>query len=264
LKIDLCEVGGQTLRVGIRPGDKSRAPLLLFNGIGANIELVEPFLDILDGPEAIIFDVPGVGGSPAPRVPYRPWHLARLSARLLDQLGYDRVDVLGVSWGGAIAQQFAFQLGKRCRRLVLAATSPGHLMVPGKLGVHLKMASPRRYRDPEYMGKIAGDIYGGRMRHSPELVQKHMRHVHWSSDYGYYLQLIAGVGWTSLPWLPFLSQPTLVMAGKDDPIVPLANGRIMAKLIPDARLVTLEDGHLFLLTSAQESAQLITEFLNSS
>ena len=50
MKIDLREVGGQTLRVGIRPGDKSRSPLLLFNGIGANIELVEPFLDILDGP----------------------------------------------------------------------------------------------------------------------------------------------------------------------------------------------------------------------
>ena len=45
---------------------KARPPLLLFNGIGANIELVEPFLDALDGPEAIIFDVPGVGGSPAP------------------------------------------------------------------------------------------------------------------------------------------------------------------------------------------------------
>ena len=184
MKIDLREVGGQTLRVGIRPGDKSQAPLLLFNGIGANIELVEPFLDILDGPEAIVFDVPGVGGSPAPRLPYRPWTLARLSAQLLDQLGYDHVDVLGVSWGGAIAQQFAFQQAKRCRRLILAATSPGHLMVPGKLGVHLKMASPRRYRDPAYMGRIAGDIYGGRMRNSPELVQKHMRHVRWSSDYG--------------------------------------------------------------------------------
>ena len=80
MKIDFREVGGQTLRVGIRPGDKSQAPLLLFNGIGANIELVEPFLDILDGPEAIVFDVPGVGGSPPPRVPYRPWHLVRLSA----------------------------------------------------------------------------------------------------------------------------------------------------------------------------------------
>ena len=201
---------------------------------------------------------------PRPGYPYRPSTLARLSAQLLDQLGYDHVDVLGVSWGGAIAQQFAFQQAKRCRRLILAATSPGHLMVPGKLAVHLKMASPRRYRDPAYMKRIAGDIYGGRMRNSPELVQKHMRHVRWSSDYGYYLQLIAGVGWTSLPWLPFLSQPTLVMAGSDDPIVPLANGRIMAKLIPDARLVTLDDGHLFLLTSAQKSAQLIIEFLNSN
>ena len=151
MDISLRDVGGQTLRVGVRPGDKSQPPLLLFNGIGANIELVEPFLQALDGLGAIIFDVPGVGGSPAPRLPYRPWTLARLSAQLLDQLGYDHVDVLGVSWGGAIAQQFAFQQAKRCRRLVLAATSPGHLMVPGKLAVHLKMASPRRYRDPEYM-----------------------------------------------------------------------------------------------------------------
>jgi poly(3-hydroxyalkanoate) depolymerase len=264
LKIDLREVGGQTLRVGIRPGDKSRAPLLLFNGIGANIELVEPFLDILDGPEAIIFDVPGVGGSPAPRLPYRPWTLARLSAQLLDQLGHEQVDVLGVSWGGAIAQQFAFQQAKRCRRLILAATSPGHLMVPGKLAVQLKLASPRRYKDPAHMGRIAGEIYGGRMRQLARAGAKTYAPVRWSSDYGYYLQLMAGIGWSSLPWLGFLRQPTLVMAGNDDPIVPLANGRITAKLIPDARLVTLEDGHLFLLTSTQESAQLITEFLNSS
>ena len=123
-------------------------PLLIFNGIGASIELVEPFLDALDGREAIIFDVPGVGGSPAPRLPYRPGTLARLSARLLDQLGHARVDALGVSWGGALAQQFAFQEAKRCRRLVLAATSPGHLMVPGRLTVLLKMATPRRYKDP--------------------------------------------------------------------------------------------------------------------
>jgi pimeloyl-ACP methyl ester carboxylesterase len=72
---------------------------------------------------------------------------------------------------------------------------------------------------------------------------------------------MAAIGWTSLPWLPFLSQPTLVMAGNDDPIVPLVNGRVMAKLIPDSQMVTLDDGHLFLLTSAQESARVITEFL---
>jgi poly(3-hydroxyalkanoate) depolymerase len=263
VQISLHDVGGQLLRVGVRRGEQARPPLLLFNGIGANIELVEPFLDALDGPEAIIFDVPGVGGSPAPRLPYRPSTLAGLSARLLDQLGHQQVDVLGVSWGGALAQQFAFQQGERCRRLVLAATSPGHLMVPGKLTVLLKMATPRRYKDPDYMRRVAGDIYGGALRGSPDLVRKHLRHVRWSSDYGYYLQLMAGFGWSSLPWLRLLGQPTLVIAGTDDPIVPVANGRILASLIPDARLVTIDDGHLFLVTSAAASAAMISEFLRA-
>jgi poly(3-hydroxyalkanoate) depolymerase len=261
VQISLRDVDGQTLRVGIRPGDKTRPPLLIFNGIGASVELVEPFLAALNGTEVIIFDVPGVGGSPAPALPYRPRTLARLSALLLDQLGHEQVDVLGVSWGGALAQQFAFQEAGRCRRLILAATSPGHLMVPGKLTVLLKMATPRRYKDPDYMRRIAGDLYGGALRRSPELVREHLRHVRWSSDYGYYLQLVACFGWSSLPWLRFLSQPTLVIAGTDDPIVPIANGRILAGLIPHARLVTIDDGHLFLVTSAGKSAEIISKFL---
>jgi poly(3-hydroxyalkanoate) depolymerase len=261
VEIRLLEVNGQMLRVGVRRGDQAQPPLLLFNGIGANIELVEPFLEAMDGREAIVFDVPGVGGSPAPWQPYRPSTLARLSTRLLDQLGYGDVDVLGASWGGLLAQQFAFQQGKRCRRLVLAATSPGRLMVPGKLSVLLRMATPRRYKDPDYMNRIAGDIYGGRLRKAPELVRAHLRHVRWSSDYGYYLQLVAGFGWSSLPWLHLLPQPTLIMTGTDDPIVPVANGLILERLIPRARLVTIDDGHLFLVTSAENSAKLISEFL---
>jgi poly(3-hydroxyalkanoate) depolymerase len=255
MQIGLHDVAGQLLRVGVRRGDAARPPLLLFNGIGASIELLEPLLDALDGQRAVVFDVPGVGGSPAPLLPYRPSTLARLSARLLDQLGHQQVDVLGVSWGGALAQQFAFQHGRRCRRLVLAATSPG------RLTVLLKLATPRRYKDPDYMQRVAGDIYGGTLRGAPELVRQHLRHVHWSSDYGYYLQLLAAAGWSSLPWLRLLAQPTLVMSGTDDPIVPVANGRILASLIPDARLVTIDDGHLFLVTSAAASAATISQFL---
>ena len=262
MQIATYDVGGQKLRVGIRRGDRKRRPLMLFNGIGANIELLEPFLDAFEGPEAIVFDVPGVGGSPTPRLPYRPSTLARMTARLLDQLGHTQVDVLGVSWGGTLAQQFAFQKADRCRRLVLAATSPGHLMVPGKPSVLLKMATPRRYKDAKYLKKVAGDLYGGALRESPDVLGGHLRHIKWSSDYGYYLQLFASFGWSSLPWLPFLSQPTLVMAGTDDPIVPVVNGRILAKLIPDSRLVTVDDGHLFLLTSAKTSADVISDFLN--
>lgn len=263
MQISLHEVAGQTLRVGQRSGDPARPPLLMFNGIGASIELALPFLDALDGQPAVIFDAPGVGGSPTPALPYRPWMLAAMTARLLDRLGHDRVDVLGVSWGGALAQQFAFQYAQRCRRLVLAATSPGHVMVPGRLGALLKMAGPRRYKDAAYMREIAGTLYGGVLRQAPERAGAHLRHMRWSSDYGYYLQLLAGLGWSSLPWLRLLPQPTLVMAGTDDPLVPLLNGYILAKLIPDARLVTLDDGHLFLVTSAAQSAQAVSEFLRS-
>jgi pimeloyl-ACP methyl ester carboxylesterase len=123
------------------------------------------------------------------------------------------------------------------------------------------MATPRRYKDPDYMKRIAGDIYGGALRGAPDLADQLLRHVRWSSDYGYYLQLAAGFGWTSLPWLRLLAQPTLVMAGTDDPLVPVVNGRILAKLIPNAELVTVDDGHLFLVTSAPHCAKIVTQFL---
>ena len=134
-------------------------------------------------------------------------------------------------------------------------------MVPGRLNVLLKMATPRRYRDPEYMRKIAGDIYGGALRNAPDKLRDHLGHVRWSSNYGYYLQLAAAIGWSSLPWLPFLRQPTLVMAGTDDPIVPVINGRILAQLIPNAKLRLIDDGHLFMVTRPKETADLIEAFL---
>ena len=71
-------------------------------------------------------------------------------------------------------------------------------------------------------------------------------------------------GWTSLPALPFLSQKTLIMMGEDDPIVPVANGRLLETMIPNSRLATVEGGgHLFLLTHADESLAAIREFLDA-
>ena len=127
--------------------------------------------------------------------------------------------------------------------------------------VLLKMATPRRYREPGYMNAVAGRIYGGAFRDSPGLAREVLRHVRWSSDYGYSLQLLAAAGWTSLPWLALLTQPTLVMVGRDDPLVPGANGRILACLIPNARLAAIDDGHLFLVTSPAQSARLVAGFL---
>src|SRR5436853_7337882 len=122
MQITLHDVEGQMLRVGIRRGEKTRPPLLLFNGIGANIELLEPFLEALDGSEAIIFDVPGVGGSPSPWLPYRPSGLARLGAQLLEQFGHEQVGVVGLSWGGALVERYTFLHGQQARRRVYLST----------------------------------------------------------------------------------------------------------------------------------------------
>ena len=261
MQIDYARINGHRIRYGIRTGDPGRVPLLILNGLGANIELAEPFIEALSGPSIAIFDVPGVGGSPTPPSPYRPSGVARLAEGLLDHLGYAQADVLGVSWGGAIAQQFAFQCTMRCRRLVLAATAPGALMVPGSPSVLMKLATPRRYLDATHAHKVAGDVYGGAFRRDPELVARTFGHVRFSGKSGYYLQLAAAFGWTSLPWLFLLQQPTLIMAGADDPLVPVINARIMQWLIPDARLEILDCGHLFLVTLPKESARIVDSFL---
>jgi poly(3-hydroxyalkanoate) depolymerase len=256
-------VGGQPLRVAVRPGDGTRTPLVLANGIGASLELLQPFVDALDPAiEVVRFDAPGVGGSPLPRVPYRLPRLARLVARLLDQLGYRTVDMLGISWGGGLAQQFALCHRDRCRRLVLAATATGTLMVPGRPRVLARMATPRRYLDPGYAERVAADLYGGTIRADPGRARALLHgRTRVGPRRGYLYQLAAGAGWSSLPALPWIRQPTLLLAGDDDPIVPLVNAHIMRRLLPDAELHVYHGGHLGLLTEAAELAPVVDRFL---
>ena len=79
------ELDGGHLRVAIRPGKADLPPLLVFNGIGANLELLFPFVRALDPDmEVIAFDVPGVGGSSLPSLPYRFSDLAKRVSRMLD------------------------------------------------------------------------------------------------------------------------------------------------------------------------------------
>ena len=265
IKVRQISIRGQSLRVAVRHGHGTagRPPLLLFNGVGANWELAKPFLDALTDTTAIIFDVPGVGGSPPPAVPYRPSTLARLAADLVAELNFSEIDVAGVSWGGGIAQQFAHQYSTLCRRLVLAATSPGAIMVPARPSVLWKMATPRRYTDKDYMDRVAPEIYGGAFRENPSLIGSHASAMHGARNLGYFYQLLAMTGWTSLPWLWSLPQPTLVLMGSDDPLVPVINGRILARLIPNATLRLIDDGHLFMVTRPGETAATIEAFLAS-
>jgi poly(3-hydroxyalkanoate) depolymerase len=252
--------GGQRIRVNVRYG--SGIPLVLCNGIGASLEVLDPLVEQLDT-TVVRFDVPGTGGSPTSIVPYGFPYLAWVLGRLLSKLEIGVVDVLGLSWGGALAQQFAFQNPRRCRRLVLVATGTGVLMVPAHPRVLAKMATPRRFSDPGYAASIAGELYGGTVRtHGDEVARLFVRQLHAGSKVGYLHQLLAGSVWTSLFALPAVRQQSLIVAGTDDPIIPVVNGHIMNALLPHSRLHLHDGGHIDLVQNATELAPVIEKFLN--
>jgi pimeloyl-ACP methyl ester carboxylesterase len=126
------------------------------------------------------------------------------------------------------------------------------------------MATPRRYWDKDYMRRNAPDIYGGAFKKDPSLIGRHADAMSGAPGLGYLYQLLAMVGWSSLPWLWKLRQPTLILMGRDDPLVPIVNGRILAHLIPDARLEIIDDGHWFMVTQPRETADRIERFLSGT
>ena len=262
--VRVITVNNQRLRVAIRPGNGSRNPLLLMNGIGVNLELLQVFVDALDpAREVIRFDVPGIGGSPSPAMPYTFLSLAHLVARMLDHLGYKQVDVLGVSWGGALAQQFALQHSSRCRRLILASTSTGLTMIPGRLDALARMATPRSYTEPSYLKEADPDLSSEGLQWESEVVSEAAPALRLGGSRGYLYQLLAGMGWTSLPWLWLIRQPTLILAGNEDPILPPINAKIMQRLIPRAKLYIFSGGHMGLLTHTRELAYVVEQFLTN-
>ena len=267
-RIRYVDIDGVRLRTSLRGAGP---PLLVLTGLGAALELSAPVESALNahGVQTLAMDAPGTGESTRYRRPRRMPGLARTVERTLEALGYDRVDVLGVSFGGVLAQQLAHQAPGRVRRLVLAATAagvPGLGGVPGSPRALLALATPRRYRSRGYYRRVAGALYGGAARRDPDalLHGSIARFSRAPSLRGYLAQLYAVSFWTGLPWLWRLRQPTLVLAGDDDPIVPVLNGRILARLIPRARLeVVRGGGHLFLLERPTELAALIAAFLTA-
>lgn len=258
VKIDRLRI--RTVRKRVK--NRTTPPLLLFNGIGANSELLMPLMKDLAPIECITFDMPGIGQSESSLLPMRFKGLSKLSEKILDYYDYGKVDALGVSWGGGMAQEFARRHQSRCRRLILAATSPGVVMVPSKPSVFLKLSTPKRYLDEEYLLDVAQHIYGGVLRDDPDKVQEFAKHIKPATgSRGYLNQLAAIVGWTSIHWLHKLQQPTLILAGTDDPLVPLVNGKILAARIPNSRLLEVNCGHLLLLTQRDLVAPKILAFL---
>lgn len=233
------------------------------SGIGISFEIFDRLIEVLDpGIEIVRVDVPGVGGSPVRPWPYGFPELANLLATMLGRFGHQQVDVLGFSWGGALAQQFALQHPSRCRRLVLISSSPGLLSIPGRPDVLAKMLTPKRFRGAE---RAMGLLYeGDHGNHGDDVRRLFRTSQAGGSALGYLYQLAAAASWSSLPFLAHIQQPVLVMGGDADPIVPAANSRILAELIPNATSHIYAGGHVEPLAAAADFGPLISQFLSQA
>jgi poly(3-hydroxyalkanoate) depolymerase len=256
--------GGLRLRVARHGAGR---PLLLITGIGANIDMWAPLARLLDDRELIAFDAPGVGLSQRTSLPVRMSTLARITRDLLDALELDEVDVLGYSFGGALAQELAHRSPDRVRRLVLCATGPGLGGIPPRPTAALMLATPARYYHPRLLALSLPHLAGGRTARDPAVLEEHAaaRLGRPPALLGYAYQLYAAWGWSSLPWLHRVAHPALIVAGDDDPTVPLLNARLLAARLPDSRVhVVKGGGHLFLLDQPHGAVAAIGEFLDAA
>jgi pimeloyl-ACP methyl ester carboxylesterase len=248
------------LRVSI---EGAGPPLLLINGIAANVELWHPLRQLLTARETIAFDAPGVGGSPLSPNHLRLHDLADIVDALLRELGFGEVDVLGYSFGGALAQQFVRQHPSRVRRLILAATIPGLGAVENPFLLMRLSQLAMRPGSADRTLAIARAM-GGRVAVDAEVRAgvERMHQCRPPGRAGVVQQLLAMAGWSSVPWLHTIPTQTLVLAAGADPLVPLVNSRIFTSCISECQWhLVLDAGHLFLFDQPEDAAGAIDKFL---
>ena len=257
-----------SLRTGSAATDGATAgtrPLLLLNGVGAPLETWEPLRERLAHRTTVAFDVPGTGGSPVSWFPTAIPGLARVVGALLDDLGIERTDVLGYSFGGAVAQEVARMQPARVGALVLAATNCGLGAVPGDPAALAALIAPIPvHLLPPGRGSLlalSGD-QGTRAAFS-------RADTAWAArppnPLGVWWQALAIGTWTSVPWLHRITAPTLVLTGADDRVVPPANARMLARCVPNATLCEVpKAGHFALLADDPgPSADAVEAFLQA-
>ena len=249
-----------------RGGDPRGSRVLFINGTGGDLR-AEPSVftwPIADGFDLLAYDQRGLGRSDKPDVDYTMADYARDAVDLLDEVGWDRCAVLGISFGGMVAQELALVAPDRVERLVLCCTSSGGgggasfpLQELEGLDADERAARALQLSDESFDAEWQAahpqivELYRSRTQHGADDPDKAM---------GARRQLEARAGHDTYDRLPALTMPTLVCAGRRDGIAPLSNSEALAAQIPGAELEVYEGGHLFLMQDAAAWPR-ITAFL---
>jgi 3-oxoadipate enol-lactonase len=244
----------------------SGPPLLLIMGAtGTALSWGEPFLDVLRQDfETIVYDNRGIGESSRMEEPFTTGQLGQDAVGLLDALEIDSAHVLGISMGGMAAQQLALSHPERVRTLTLGCTYCGgegsSLTSPE---VAQRLADARRSGDRERAIRASweANVSAGFAADADAYTAFHSRALERRVALPVIVAQVQAIATHDAhALLPELTTPTLVVHGSDDQIFAVSNGRIVASLIPGARLEILDGvGHLFYVEQPQRAAELVRE-----
>jgi pimeloyl-ACP methyl ester carboxylesterase len=257
-------------------------PLVMIQGLGGTLEGWDP--RSVDGLskhfKLILFDNRGAGRTDLSKGEYTIRLFADDTASLMNALGISKAYVLGMSMGGMIAQELAINYPQKVSKLILCSTSsqPSYskegfrvLEAVSQLSVEemtkLILSFPFTLDYPQDLLKLYPMIVFGQTsefdKENPDLVRRllQQRTKHPTSQEGFRHQYDAVLGFNTQARLQQIKVPTLVLQGKKDRLVPPENGSILAKAIPNATLVYLENSAHVLLEETEEMLKVIIQFL---
>jgi len=243
------------------------APVVLIPGFAAGRWIwFKQTDDLSRNFRVIIFDPRGVSASDKPQAPQTIGLLADDVAHLLEKIGIESAHIVGASFGGFVAQEFALKYPAMTRKLVLCCTSfggPNHVVPAPEtlqaLASTKGLNSEERMRanlllafTPEYVRTQVDEV--------DQIV--HLRATNDVPEHIYMSQLQAAMSFNAESRLAGIESPTLVLSGDADIIVPVQNSRNLAAKIPGAQLQIIEGGsHTFFIEQAQEFNETVADFL---
>lgn len=257
-------------------------PLLLIMGLAADSQAwMFQIPDFAKEYRVIAFDNRGVGRSSKPAGPYSIHEMADETAALLDVLKIDRAHVVGVSMGGMIAQELVLRHPQRVRALVLACTYPepdadiertrtftvqqfgGSIDASGAMHVDLKAINPMMF-----LQQLLPNVFNQAFieKELPKLMQIFAGAL----QYGFSMEAILGqvgavMSHKATDRLHQIKSPTLVITGDADRLVPPAGSEVLAREIPNAKLVKIPGGsHGFNFETPDLFNREVLEFLRAA
>jgi 3-oxoadipate enol-lactonase len=244
-------------------------PLVLVEGLGVGRWGWEPVADRLARRFRVItVDNRGIGASDTPPGPYSTRVMADDVLAVLDDAGVATASVVGTSLGGMVAQELALAHPGRVDRLVLVATIPGGRLTPPMSfrTAYLLTWGPLMASEVRLRGFVNQTLGPGTVRRHPEVVERLMarKRAHPQSEPAWRAQAAAGVLFDPRGRQRRIATPTLIVQGTADQVVNPANGELLAELIPDARLESVDGaGHLLYWDEPKRFARLVTSFLTN-